>query len=194
MSYLELFLGPMFSGKTSKLIDLYNKYTYCNMKVCVINHSLDTRYSETKLSSHDKMVIPCIFMNHLSDIYYYSNLEDPMDVKGQHHLLIHKSEVVLINEGQFFDDLYEIVLKLLEENKKVYISGLDGDFQKNKFGKLLDLIPHCDKVTKLESLCGICKDGTKGIFSKRITQETDQKVIGVDNYIPVCRKCFNINI
>jgi thymidine kinase len=82
------------------------------------------------------------------------------------------------------------VLEMLKDNKKIYVSGLDGDFQQNKFGSLLDLIPHCDKVTKLNSLCGICKDGTSAIFSKRITSDTDQTLVGVDNYIPVCRKCF----
>jgi thymidine kinase len=187
---LELFIGPMFSGKTSKLIDIYKKYIYCGIKVCVINHSLDTRYSESKMSTHDYMVIPCIFMNQLSEIYHYNNLEEPLDDKGRYHYLLHEAEVILINEGQFFEDLYEIVLKLLEDGKKIYISGLDGDFQKNKFGQLLDLIPHCDKVVKLRSLCGMCKNGTEAIFSKRITEEKNQTLIGVNNYVPVCRKCF----
>ena len=69
--------------------------------------------------------------------------------------------------------------------------GLDGDFERKKFGQILDLIPLCDKVTKLTSLCSICKNGTVGIFSKRITSQTEQTVVGSDNYIPVCRSSYN---
>jgi thymidine kinase len=65
---------------------------------------------------------------------------------------------------------------------------------REKFGLILDLIPLCDKVTKLTSLCGICKDGTPGIFSLRLTNENVQKVIGNNNYIPVCRNCYESNI
>ena len=79
---------------------------------------------------------------------------------------------------------------MLSSNKKVFIVGLDGDFEKNKFGEILDLIPHCDKVQKLNSLCGLCKTGEPGIFSKRLTSEKEQTVVGSSNYVPVCRKCY----
>ena len=81
---------------------------------------------------------------------------------------------------------------MIKDKKKVYIAGLDGDFQRKKFGQMLDLIPLCDTVTKLTSLCNICKNGNLGIFSKRITNETEQTVIGSDNYIPVCRSCYDM--
>ena len=100
------------------------------------------------------------------------------------------SDVILINEGQFFPDLYDVVVDMLAHNKKIYICGLDGDFERKKFGQILDLIPLCDKVTKLTSLCSQCKNGTPGIFSMRLTNETAQTVVGSDNYIPVCRKCY----
>ena len=190
MSYLELFVGPMFSGKSTKLIDLYKKYSYCNIKVCVINHSLDTRYSSSQMSTHDGILVPCIFISEILPVYNYLEIEETLNDIGKNHLSLKEAEVILINEGQFFGDLYIAVLEMLNDNKKIYISGLDGDFQKNKFGALLDLIPHCDKITKLNSLCGICKDGTPGIFSKRIVKEQTQTLVGVDNYIPVCRKCF----
>ena len=74
--------------------------------------------------------------------------------------------------------------------KKVYICGLDGDFKKQKFGEILDLIPLCDKVTKLTSICSLCKNGNPGIFSKRISDEKEQTLVGSDNYIPVCRICY----
>jgi len=192
MSYLELFVGPMFSGKTTKLIDLYKKYSYCNIKVCVINHSLDTRYTSSQLSTHDGILVPCIFLSDILPVYNYNQIDETLNEIGKKHLLLKEAEVILINEGQFFSDLYEGVLEMLKDNKKIYVSGLDGDFQQKKFGTLLDLIPHCDKITKLHSLCGICKNGTQAIFSKRIVKEQTQTLVGVDNYIPVCRKCFEI--
>ena len=82
------------------------------------------------------------------------------------------------------------MLEMIGMGKKIYVGGLDGDFERKKFGQILDLIPLSDKVTKLTSLCSICKDGTPGIFSKRITTETEQTVVGSDNYIPVCRTCY----
>ena len=75
--------------------------------------------------------------------------------------------------------------------KKVYICGLDGDFERKKFGTILDLIPLCDKVTKFTSLCSLCKNGTPGIFSMRLTNEKKQTIVGTENYIPVCRECYN---
>jgi thymidine kinase len=178
-AYLELIIGPMFSGKTSRLVEEYNKCKFCEIPVMVINHSFDNRYDNELLSTHDKIKIPCIKLTKLEDIWK----EKIRDVK-----------VVLINEGQFFEDLYDTVNLLLKHKKKVYVCGLDGDFERNKFGKILDLIPMCDKVTKLTSLCSLCKNGSRGIFSMRITEEKEQTVVGFNNYIPVCRNCYDKKI
>lgn len=175
--YLEIILGPMFSGKTTQLVAHYKKFTYIGKKVCVINYSEDKRYTDTMLSTHDKIMIPCIFSERLRDI---------RDVDA--------ADVIIINEGQFFEDLFEVVIDLVEKkHKSVYICGLDGDFKRNKFGKILDLIPYCDKVMKLNSLCSQCRDGTMGVFSHRISKETSQVVIGSDNYQPLCRKCYQFH-
>ena len=174
-AYLELIIGPMFSGKTSRLVDIYKQCQFCNIPVSVVNHSIDTRYHDTMLSTHDKVMIPCIKAKCITDI---------LDT-------LVTSQVIIINEGQFFDDLYTTVVSLLSQGKKIYVGGLDGDFERKKFGHILDLIPICDKVTKLTSLCSICKDGKSGIFSKRLTLETEQTIVGSDIYIPVCRSCYN---
>jgi thymidine kinase len=175
-AYLEIILGSMFSGKTSRLVEIYKQCKFCNIPVKVINHSIDNRYDDELLSTHDKVKIPCIKTNKISVVMKELDLEN--------------TEVILINEGQFFEDLYEMVEDMLKNGKKVYIGGLDGDFERKKFGQILDLIPLCDKVTKLTSLCSTCKNGTPGIFSKRISLEKEQTVVGSDNYIPVCRNCY----
>jgi thymidine kinase len=199
--YLELILGPMFSGKTSRIVEIYKQCEFCNISVTVINHTIDNRYDDELLSTHDKVKIPCIKTERLSYVWSDSiNIEpkiheDERDLNSiphvQQKIKVATSDVILINEGQFFEDLYEVVVEMLKQNKKIYICGLDGDFERKRFGQILDLIPLCDKVTKLTSLCSLCKNGTPGIFSMRLTHETDQTVVGSDNYIPVCRKCYS---
>lgn len=171
--YLEIILGPMYSGKSTRLVEVYNQCKFCDIPVTAINHTIDNRYDDELLSTHDKIKIPCIKTDNLRDI-----------------LPTITSDVILINEGQFFPDLYEAVVDMLENGKQVYVCGLDGDFERKKFGDILDLIPLCDKVTKLTSLCSICKDGTPGIFSLRLTNDKEQTVVGSENYIPVCRSCY----
>jgi thymidine kinase len=181
--YLELILGPMFSGKTTRILEIYNHYSYIQKRIIVINYAEDKRYHETMLSTHDHKMIPCVLEIDLKDMWTNSN--------NKNYSQIHKSDVILINEGQFFPDLEDFVRLLLNHGKKIYICGLDGDFERKKFGSILDLIPICDKVSKLSSLCSHCKDGTPGIFSMRLTDEKKQTVVGSDNYIPVCRKCYD---
>jgi thymidine kinase len=192
--YLEIILGGMYAGKTSRLVEIYKQCTFCNISVAVINHSIDNRYDEELLSTHDKIKIPCIKTKRLFDIWTDSiDMESNVEVvhRIRDNFKVSRSNVILINEGQFFPDLEEFVKKLLLNGKKVYVCGLDGDFERKKFGQILDLIPLCDKVTKLTSLCSMCKNGTLGIFSKRISCEQIQTVVGSDNYIPVCRSCYD---
>lgn len=191
-AYLEIILGGMYAGKTSRLVEIYKQCEFCNISVAVINHSIDNRYDDEMLSTHDLVKIPCIKTDKLMDVWQdYINMEDDQIIERMREKMrIVKSNVILINEGQFFPDLEEFVKKMIEYHKKVYVCGLDGDFERKKFGQILDLIPLCDKVTKLTSLCSLCKDGTPGIFSKRITQEKEQTVVGSSNYIPVCRNCY----
>lgn len=180
--YLELILGPMYSGKTSYLMNIYKQCTFCNTDVLVFNHASDNRYSIDLLSSHDKLTIPCIKTDCLKE---QIKLED-----------FEKSKVILINEGQFFKDLFEFVIYCVEVKfKHVYVCGLDGDFQRNKFGQINDLLPYCDEVKKLNSLCHNCKNGNKAIFSHRLTNEKEQHVVGSNNYVPLCRRCYiNFNL
>lgn len=178
-SYLEIALGPMFASKTSWLIAKYNQYRVYTNKILVINYFADTRYSNTSLTTHDKVEIPCVQTDKLHGVYVN---HDEVDI-------------ILINEGQFFEDIVPWVKNMVDNhNKQIYICGLDGDFNREKFGSLLDLIPHCDKVSKLSALCGICKDGTPAIFTHRTCSSKQQVLIGErESYIPVCRKCYNMN-
>jgi thymidine kinase len=97
--------------------------------------------------------------------------------------------VLFIEEGQFFDDLYEFCIQAVErDGKHVIVCGLDGDFERRAFGHILDLVPIADTVDKLRALCAICKDGTEALFSKRLLATKELHVIGgLGDYLPVCR-------
>ena len=179
--YLKLILGPMFSGKTSKLITIYHHNTIADISTCVINYEEDNRYHNTLLSSHDKRMIPCLKVKKIHEVF-----EKYPDI-------LRTTKAFIINEGQFFSDLYNAVCLLVNQHHKiVYIGGLDGDYQMKKFGQMIDLIPLADEVEKLRAICTQCKK--PAAFTKRLSKETEQKVIGCDNYIPVCRNCHRLTI
>jgi thymidine kinase len=179
---IQLILGCMFSGKTSELIRRIKRYNSIQKKILFVNYIEDTRYNNDENDSfnniytHDKIGCEGIYLDKL-------------------HSLINKVDeydVFVINEGQFFEDIYNVSIELCEKHgKDVLICGLDGDFKRQTFkNNLLNLIPYADTVEILTAYCSICKDETPARFSKRITDETEQKVIGSTNYIPVCRKHF----
>ncbi len=178
--YLGIVIGPMYSGKTSRLLALYKKYRFCEMPIAVVNFAEDTRYSDSMLSTHDKNMIPCFMKNTMVEAFPFDSEE------------IQKYKVFLINEAQFFPDIVEWVKKAISPpyNKIVHISGLDGDFQRNTFGNWLSLIAYCDSVEKLTSICCGCKNAP-ALFSHRLTKQKEQKVIGSNSYIPLCRKCYD---
>lgn len=174
--YLALYLGCMYAGKTSKLISIYEKNQAAGISTCVINYIEDKRYHDNKMSTHDRKMISCLPVQKIYDVF------------EKDASLLEKTDAFIINEGQFFSDLYDVVKLLVNDHgKKVYVCGLDGDYRMKKFGQMLDLIPIADHVEKLHAVCSLCK--APASFTKRLTNETAQKVIGSDNYIPVCRAC-----
>ena len=185
--FLEIIYGPMKSGKTSRLLQLYKQFKFCEIPVMVINNCKDNRYSETNLSSHDKIMIPCIYANKLTDLVDFA---DPALINNTYAKEFLTASVILINEAQFFEDIVDWVTIAVEKyNKSVYVCGLNSDYKRQPFGNWLELEQICDKVTHLHSWCGVCKK-QQALFSHRLSGETDTIVIGEDNYIPVCRKCW----
>lgn len=180
--FLELILGCMFSGKTSRLLQISKMYKITNIPYCIINYEGDKRYDEKKISTHDKVMDDCFQMKELNELLN-CNVNFINDYK-----------VFIINEGQFFSDLVKVVLMLVEKYQKiVYVCGLDSDFERKPFDNISQLIPYCDKYEKLYAMCKICAEKEKAsqaLFSLRITNENEKVVIGSDNYIPVCRKCY----
>lgn len=181
--YLELLIGPMFAGKSSELIRLSKLYKVLGKNILIIHHQMDNRYSTTDIVTHNQTSVPATFsVDKLSSI---------------HSEQIKMSDVILIDEIQFFPDALIMIKKWVDEDKKtVIVSGLDGDFMRRPFGDILQLIPLADKVRKLSALCMKCSDGTLAHFSQRkdldIVPTGDQvMVVGhSDIYEAVCRKHY----
>jgi thymidine kinase len=177
---IKLFLGSMWSAKSSRLIQEYQKWNCIGKPTLVINHRIDDRYGDDEyLYTHDQVRIPCVLANRLSEI----------DQK-----LIDGCEAIFINEGQFFGDLKEKCLEWCEKmDKHIYIVGLDGDRYRQKFGQVLDLIPYADHYEKLLAKCKQCLDGTPACFtydqgSSAVREE--QIRVGSEQYLPLCRKHY----
>lgn len=168
---LHLIIGPMFSGKTTELLRVAKRLQSINLKVLLLNYHEDTRYSTSEMSTHDRESLPCTFVKDLNTI----------------ELLAKEHDIICINEAQFFEGLVLFCKEQLKLNKTLYVCGLDGDYKQEKFGEILNLVPLCDTITKLHAFCKVCKNGTKAHFTKRLTEHNEQKLIGVDEYIPVCR-------
>jgi thymidine kinase len=182
---LHIFIGPMFSGKTTKLLKTYETLSFSNSndKVLLINHSSDNRYGQSHIISHDGNKCSCYSLNKLEEIY-----------KVFDNTSLNNIEYVLIDEAQFFTDLYDVVLKLLKDGKNIFIAGLDGDFQQKPFysSKLLELIPYSVTIQKFCAQCYVCKE--PAAVTKRLTNSKDIILVGgSDDYQPACIKHAYVN-
>lgn len=147
--------------------------------VLFINHLSDSR-SEKNFSTHNPF-----FQKDIS-------VEKRGYEKLPNHEIVKNYDTIVIDESQFFDDLNEIK-KYVEINKqKVIVSGLNADSDKNKFGKITDLISWCDQLDLKTALCVECsKEGlsVEAPFTKcSITKNGQTEIGGSDKYSAVCRK------
>ena len=177
---LDIVLGPMWAGKSSFIIGKIRRYRAIGWDVLVVANPLDDRYGSHVVSSHDKEQVSAFAVSELQTLF--------SDIRYE------KAQLLVIEEAQFYKGLYDFVKKAVEEDgKHVVCVGLDGDASREPFGELLRLIPLCDNVEKIKSLCAACGDGTPALFTHRITQTQTRTQIQVGaegTYTPLCRKHF----
>jgi thymidine kinase len=177
---LTLIIGPMFSGKSTQLIQYIRKYNTLNYEMIVVKPDIDSRYKQDEICTHNLESEKCcvIGIDELNGIQEMKNYKE--------------TKLIIIEEGQFFTNLYEIVKRMIDEdNKIVVISGLNGDSNRENFGEIHKLIPLADKIEFLSALCKKCNDGTPAIFSKKITEDNKKISVGGSNkYEAVCRKHY----
>jgi thymidine kinase len=172
--WIEVICGSMFSGKTEELIRRLKRAKIANLKVEIFKPSIDTRYHEQQIVSHDEKSIP----------------STPIDNSQTILLLAGDVDVVAIDEAQFFDDqLPEVCDQLAVRGVRVIVAGLDMDYSGQPFGQIPFLLAKAEYITKLHAICVKC--GNIANYSYRKGSRSDKILLGEkDLYEPRCRHCF----
>ena len=170
---IELILGPMFSGKSTRLIELMRKYVYKAKKTIMVKYYADQRYSQkSEVVTHDLIKY---------DSINCKILRNSFDTLKEY-------DVIGIDEGQFFADLVEVCEELALMGKIVLIAALNGDFRMEPFPVIQRIIAKADKIKLLKAYCFNCHKDAK--FSLRIVQSNETVLIGAgEAYKPACREC-----
>ena len=170
---IELILGPMFSGKSTRLIELMRKYVYKAKKTIMVKFYADQRYTDkSEVVTHDLIKY---------DSINCKILRNSFDTLKEY-------DVIGIDEGQFFADLVEVCEELALMGKIVLIAALNGDFRMEPFPVIQRIIAKADKIKLLKAYCFNCHKDAK--FSLRIVQSNETVLIGAgESYKPACREC-----
>lgn len=171
---IRLYIGPMFCGKTSSLIEGYTRHEIGQRKCLLVKNSRDARYSVSNIVAHDgKSVASTVCCKLLCEIDH---------LVGDFH-------VICIDEVQFFDDAHIFCDKWANQGLIVEAAGLCGTYTRSIFPVMAKLLPRAEEIIKKVAVCReTCKDAS---FTKRITNDTDVVIIGgSDMYKPVDRKTY----
>jgi len=192
---IELILGPMFSGKTTELMRRIKKFRIAQKKCAIVSFKEDMRFREIitdksseslltlknnvmekKLSTHDKNIFNVNFK--------VKNIGSIFDE-------LMKYDIIGIDEGQFFDDITQYSEILANEGKIVLIASLSGNFKREPFGDIKNLMAKCEKIDLLSAVCTKCFSHNAS-FSYRLIDDKKEKLIGGQNfYTAVCRLCYH---
>ena len=172
--WIEVICGSMFSGKTEELIRRINRARIARQRVEIFKPAIDKRYDEVNVVSHDASSVQSI----------------PLSTSSQLLMYIDNTDVVGIDEAQFFDqELPEICNRLAGMGIRVIVAGLDMDYLGKPFGPIPALMATAEYVTKVHAICMRC--GDLAHYSHRTVSSDKLVVLGVkESYEPLCRKCF----
>jgi thymidine kinase len=188
---LKMLLGPMFAGKSSRLLEATNSNSAVTRTVIEVNHMSDDRYStEGTVTTHSGLSSTCGNRVHKLVL---ARLADLL-TNGAYRSLLDRAAVVCIDEVQWFDDAAEVIPQLVDElQKQVIVAGLQGMADRTACPNVLELLGHADSIEICHAKCILCGDGTPGIFSQKIMQVEDGAEVdigGADKYRAVCRRHY----
>lgn len=176
---LEIYLGPMYAGKTTKMIEMYNKNE--SSRKVAIDFNIDDSSNEIiqikTLYNHNQNHLEGVY-NTKDLLYFMENCEEMNNV-----------QYIYINECQFFSHLKTFVFICLKRNINVYLYGLDADYKQDLFGETALLIPYCNYIEKIIGTCSMCLE-KKSIVSHRLTKERQVYLPNSDSYVPLCLSCY----
>lgn len=175
--------GSMFAGKSEELIRLARRALYAKKKVQVFKPSIDNRYDEADVVTHQGVKHHAVPVS---------------SVKRLKELIEADTDVVLIEEAQFFDEsIVDLVVRLADEGREVICAGLDQDFRREPFGPMGKLMTAADEVKKLRAICMNC--GAPASHNYRVIDgepaHWDDPVVligATDAYEARCRNCYTI--
>ena len=172
--WIEVICGPMFSGKTEELIRRLVRAQIAKQKVAIFKPSIDHRFAEDFIVSHNNRKIKSIQVKNTDTIM---NHKEKADVFG-------------IDEAQFFDiSIVDVCRILANTGKRVVVAGLEKDYLANSFGPMPQIMVDAEYITKVNAICMNCGDPAN--FSHRISPEEKQVVVGeTDKYEALCRRCY----
>ena len=172
---IEVVCGSMFSGKTEERIRRLKRAKFAKQKVEIFKPSIDVRYSEQDVVSHDQNSIP----------------STPIDSSSSILLLAGDNDVIGIDEAQFLDNgLVDVCNQLAYRGIRVIIAGLDMDFKGVPFGPIPALCAIADEVTKVHAICVKC--GSLAYISHRLVNSDKRVLLGeTQEYEPLCRECYS---
>lgn len=181
--WIEVISGCMFAGKTEELIRRIKVLEYAKKKIVVFKPVIDNRYSEMDVVSHAGTSVKSIAVAHAEDILDYIDKE---------------TEVVAIDEVQFFDEaIVDICEMLADQGKRVMAAGLDMDFRGVPFGVMPRLFTMAEFVTKLTAVCTKCgapATRTQRLVNGKAANYHDPIVMvgASEAYEARCRHCHEI--
>ncbi len=172
---IEVITGSMFSGKSEELIRRLRRTQIARQRVQIFKPIVDGRYSHEHIVSHSDMRIDAELVENASEILEKLN---------------HRTEVIGVDEGQFFDTtLVDVADQLANAGKRVIIAGLDTDFLGIPFEPMLQLLAVAEYITKTLAICMRC--GSPANQTQRLVASMDRVVVGgADAYEARCRRCF----
>jgi thymidine kinase len=174
--WLEVITGSMFSGKSEELIRRLRRAQIAKQHVQIFKPALDNRFSEDEIVSHSEMKIPSTNVSTARELYEKVRPE---------------TEVVGVDEGQFFDaELPAIVSRLADEGKRVIVAGLDTDYLGKPFEPMPQLLAIAEYITKTLAICMVC--GGPANHTQRLVASKERVLVGASGtYEARCRHCFD---
>jgi thymidine kinase len=175
MGWIEVIVGPMFSGKSEELIRRLRRAEIARQRVQIFKPLIDQRYAENEIVSHSGLGIR-------SDLV--RTAEEVMDKVAP------RTEVVGIDEAQFLGEgLIDTCTRLADMGKRVIVAGLDTDFMGRPFEPIPRLLAVAEEITKLLAICVRC--GNPAVHTQRLVASEDLIVVGATGmYEARCRRCF----
>ena len=134
MGWIEVVVGPMFSGKSEELIRRLRRAEFARQRVQIFKPAIDERYSANEIVSHSGLGIQSECVNKASEVM----------AKVQP-----RTEVVGIDEAQFLgEEIVDVCTQLANLGKRVIVAGLDTDYLGRPFEPMPRLLAMAEEITK----------------------------------------------